>query len=326
MVYVYPLHFEIAARTDVPISERTGVPPFRYQRVIRLPVARMRTRRRWSPSETWFLRKILANEFRLIEPSSIEEELELLVLKKYEEVKGIDNSIFSIIEEAIGLDINAPSLYIYKEVMAILSRDPGLLMIFSDSLESIEPVVKKLKSAAEEISSITVDLGVELSGIYSGIEYATNVMNSKADILSIGDYKNEFEKEIHEQLEKSITNATLSNFELNFKESSETYEYDIVLCMGSNEIYQISCKDYSSANEEAKADSTSLRNKVIFQPKDKADLINAQCYVVLRGFSEKLLREYKAFGRPRDVVILDETEYLENLEKNILTKLWEPYI
>lgn len=199
-------------------------------------------------------------------------------------------------------------------------------MIFSDSLESIEPIVKRLKTSAKELTSITSDLGISLKGIYSGREYATNIITSKADILRTGEYKNDFEKETHKNLEQSITNATLSNFELNFIESSETYEYDVVLCMGNNYIYQVSCKDYTSVSQEAKTDSTSLRNKVIFQPKYKTELINAKCYVVLRGFSEKLLREYKAFGKPRGVVILDETEYLDELMKNILTELWKPYI
>lgn len=330
LVFIYPLQFNIEARGDVDFSEASGIPPrprtSRITRARRLPSGRILRRRPWSVPERWFLSKLLENEFKLIEPSLIENELESLVLRKYEEIKGIDSAIFEIIERGIGLDIRAPSLYINKKVLAILGFDSGLLLIFSDSLGSIEPIVKKLKKFAEELTYITSDLGVALSGIYSGREYAINIMNSKADIIKIGEFKNEFEKKIYDQLNESITNAILSNFELKFEESSETYEYDNVLCIGTNHIYQISCKDYSSVSEEAKKDSTSLRNKVIFQPKDKAELINAKCYVVLRGFSEQLLKGYKAFGRPRGVVILDETEYLDELMKNILTSTWIGFI
>lgn len=113
---------------------------------------------------------------------------------------------------------------------------------------------------------------------------------------------------------------------MNFKASAETYEYDIVLCFGKNIIYQIECKDYSTVSEDAKSDNTSLRNKVIFQPKDKASLINAKCYVVLKGFSQKLLTEFEAFGKARDVTILDESRYLDVIKKDIMTKLLENII
>ena len=81
MVYIYPLHFGIEARRDVAISESSSIPP-RSLRLASLRFVRLRaSTRSWSLSESWFLSKVLENEFKFIEPSSIEDELGSLVLE-----------------------------------------------------------------------------------------------------------------------------------------------------------------------------------------------------------------------------------------------------
>lgn len=312
-VYHYPLQFKIEARTEVPLP----VDP----KIIRLMVRssqRRRTRLRWSPSEIWFLSKIIEDKLNIIDPSSISERIEPLVIKEYERIKDIDDDIFMYIKNLIDVNVSAPSLYLSENILGFFSSDPGLFMIISNSIDEIEPLVTSIKSSASELASITSDLGVTLTGIYSSIDYARNIIESKADSIKVGEYKNDFEKEIHDQIDGNITNSLISNVELTFSASAETHEYDNIICLGRSRLIQVSCKDYSSVKEDAQTDSTTLKNKVIFQPKDKADLIDAECYVILRGFNEQLLREYKAFGSPRDVVILDESEYLEILKKNII--------
>ncbi len=65
----------------------------------------------WSPSERWFVRKTLEDKFDCIESSTIAETVEPLILKEYEDIKKIDDEIFSIIERFIETQISAPSLY-----------------------------------------------------------------------------------------------------------------------------------------------------------------------------------------------------------------------
>jgi len=327
-VYHYPLQFIISVQrgATVPFDPRSRgtsrMPPPPPQ------FLRPRSRRtRWSPHVDWFLRKILEDELDIIDPLLIRDEIGPTVIQKYEGIRKIDDDIFSYIKNSIEVIIDAPLLYLHGNTLGFFARDSGLFMIISNSIDEIEILVDSIKCAAQDLSSITSDLGIQLTEIYSGVDYAKYIIELKAESklasIKIGEYKNDFEKEIHDQINKNITNSLLNNIDLSFSESADTYEYDTVICLDRHRLFQISCKDYSSVKENLRIDNISLRNNVIISPKDKAGFIDAECYVVVRGFSEKLLREFKAFGRPRNVKILDESEYLDVLQKDLITSTIE---
>ena len=234
-----------------------------------------------------------------------------------EKVEKIDPEIYSHLVDNSRIMMNVPSFYLTKEVIASLSEDSGLLMLLMNTPKNLKNICGIIEEKAREISKITSDLGVKFGGCVYKKEYARLIISQKSEIIRAEDFKNEFEKKVYDEIKENITDSILSNFTMNFPVSSETYEYDTVVCLGSNKIYQISCKDYSQVKTEADEESSNLRNKVIFQPKDKADLISAECFIVLKGFNKNLLTQFKAFGRARGVTILDDSEYLDVIKKHI---------
>lgn len=320
MVYIVPLQFSVLAREEIVETRRpqSGIIRGRTDSLkTRYPRSRI-IRRPRSPTIDWFINKTLEDELKLIEPTSIVEKIEPLINETYSGVKNIDPDIFKFIVARSSIDVHMPSIYINDNIIAFLSDDPGLLILLTNDMNNVDKICEIIDKRANSLSNITSDLGVVYEGCMHGEDYVQYILSSKAEIIEKGDFKNEFEKSVYEDIKINITNALFNNFTLDFKESSEVYEYDIVTCIGQNRIFQISCKDYSIAKEDAKEDNTNLRNKVIFQPKDKADLISAKCYVVLKGFTKKLLTQFKAYGEPRDVTILDESEYLEEINDTLM--------
>jgi len=190
MVYFYPIQFEIISRPDFQLEDYRRTARGRFvARRIWSPALR---RNEWSTSEFWFLGKLLEDKFKFIEPSTMTDEIAPLIIKKYEDIKKIDEEMFSLIESKIGVDIGAPSLYLDANTMGFYGQDSGLLILFSNSLKSIEPIVETIKLSSTNISSITKDLGISVNKIYTGKDYAIQILRSKAEIIEIANHKNEF--------------------------------------------------------------------------------------------------------------------------------------
>ena len=327
MVYLVPLQFDITESGETPLEEEPRPRIIRTSSgVIRTAfLTRPRTRGRTLATD-WFIKKTIENEFNYIDATLISGEVIPVITQKYYGIKDIDLKIYENIMSRSDIMIDLPSLYLKDEVMAFTGSEQGSLFLISRIKEGIFDYINKILSNAKAISDISSDLGVTFNNLYYGDEYVKYRLAVSAEILNIDTYKNEFEKKICENIKDSITNSVLTNFTLNFPRSNETYEYDMVVCIGKD-TFQISCKDYTQIKEDIHESNTNLRNKVIFSPKDKADLISAKPIVVLSGFQKNLLNQYKAFGQPRGVTILDENECFEAITDLFITAIIEqiPY-
>lgn len=202
----------------------------------------------------------------------------------------------------------------------ILITSSESFIIVSENKKTIDDLLTSLDADFKELGDITKDFGLKYLGLVRGEMYASYML--KKNFKGMNDYKmisskNEFEQEVINFI-SLITDSYLPNIEIFFSFPDESFEYDVLVLLDSKTIIDVEVKDYTQLKLESHQDYDSLKNKLILSPIDKAKKLDAKILVVTKGFPSQTFEQMKEFASSRDVVLLSEHNYKEEIQNILL--------
>lgn len=193
-------------------------------------------------------------------------------------------------------------------------------IIISSERSTVNTLITKLDNDLRKIGDITKDFGLNYIGLAHGNKYADYMLRR----IIGGEFyykkiesKNDFEVKVSKYI-ASLTDCFFSNIEIHFDSPDETFEYDVVIPFDVNSVIDLEVKDYSSVKDEQHVISESLKSKLILSPVDKATRLGAEVVVVTNGFPAEVFEQLKEFAISRDVILLNEKNYKNELQSLLI--------
>ena len=230
-------------------------------------------------------------------------------------------------------------------VLMILAQDPRSqhqrgrstpgnqikLYVISKSKDDSEHYVGFFGSELNEIQSMVGDF-VNLDSMETGGELVHKYFNQKINEKGFtgwqaGEFKNEFEKKVYQTV-CEFTSIAVPNVNVEL-EVGENPEYDTVALPAEEhgERYAIEAKDFDQVQQAVDSNSDSdtfspgnLHYKLITQPKEEAERSDLKLITIVRGIPDEKYDDLTRHARPSNVVLLNEYNYEEELEKEIFRK------
>ena len=214
--------------------------------------------------------------------------------------------------------------YFHKDSDSVIWQvDANNFYVISKCKEEGEKLIGFIKSEIEKLNTVTADFGLKLTGFLTGSDYQKNLLGTLRNIknIVIRESKNELEREIANFC-SNFTSSFLPNIEVTFTEPDETFEYDVFI--GFNKLTKliIEVKDYESVKEQISSAET-LKSKIILGIYDKAQRIRAEVIVIVGGFPEHTFKELEKIAISRNVKLLNDVTYKNELPLIFGTICWQ---
>jgi len=207
----------------------------------------------------------------------------------------------------------------------IIKKGKGRIMILGENLKNVKQIIDNLKGEMEDINSVSRDLGLKLERILSSNELVEFRVKNLDKFVSLKQDKpkNEFEQEMIKILSR-ITDCYLSNISISFSHPTENFEYDSIVYLGDDLLFDIEFKNYEMVKDElysAGYDAT-LKNKVITEINDKATRLHAEPLVITKGFPQNTLDTIRDLAQSRNVTLIpfEDQKTEANLLNHFLSK------
>lgn len=204
----------------------------------------------------------------------------------------------------------------------ILVTSAESFIIISNERSTIDSLISTLDSDLKKIGDITKDFGLSYIGLVRAEKYADylfrNSIEGLIDYRKI-DSKNDFEVEISNHI-ASLTDCFCPNIEIFYESPEESFEYDVLIPFAKNCMINIEVKDYTKVKEEQHMDFESLKSKLVLTPVDKATRLAADVVVVTKGFPDKIFEQLKEFAISRDVLLLNENNYKDEIQSLLIDR------
>ena len=307
-------------------------------------------------SRNYFVSKVLDNEkngFERLNPNkNIEQRWEKIIEDEKQKVEKKVNDVDPLLAEVAWKFLKTASLdnggirgkiiagWIYNEEEAdslILQTvdprrrhpddeeggDTNLLIISKDSKSNNESI-DDIKEEKERLQPLIEEF-VLFEDIKQGKDIVLETVGRRTEEWKMKESENDFEIEIQDYL-KDKTNLIVTNIEGKFS-SGESSEYDaIVQPVGQyNKGYAVEVKNFEQVQDQIEEEkesiniNTTLKSKLITQPKDQADMMNLRLIMIVKDLEGERYQDLKKHAEQRKVILLNDENYEEELG-DILTK------
>lgn len=227
------------------------------------------------------------------------------------------------------LELELPrAVYFHKtKPVVIIPTSPSLIYLLGPKAEGVKEVIAKIRRECEGLSKVTSDFGLKLISVLTSREYQENLLTSleNIDSIEIGKSKNDFEKEVIQEVGR-FTTSFLPNVTIKYTKPVENFEYDLFLGFSRKSRVIIEPTDYESLKSElqdGKFGKETLKSKVILGTLDKARRLQAESVIVTKGFSKQQLSALKSLADSRGVGLMSDENYKIRLPSFLLGTLRE---
>lgn len=202
-------------------------------------------------------------------------------------------------------------------------RETNLIIISSDK-ESVNATIDYLENEINELESI-VDEFIIFEELSQGSDILIDFLKNQTEDWKRVESEDDFEDEVQEFLSER-TGIMMPNVEAKF-ESGESSEYDaIAMPLGQfGPRFAIEVKDFEKVESNIKQKkeetglNTTLKNKLITQPKDQADMMGLSLIMIVNDLSGDTYQNLKGIANQRNVTLLNDEDY-EGALDNLLTE------
>jgi len=290
-----------------------------------------------SPGSEYFFKSTISGKKNVFQSLGISKETVQNITKMLKtESRGQEDKILQAVQNADltksileqdenwERDLLFPS---FEGVFVTLDEPKGVILriwmncfiIVTKDIDTGMKLNEKIKVDFDNLNKVTKDFNLELTEYLVGKDYAMHML-TKSDIkftsVNFTVPKNDFEQEIMHEVEK-LTNCILNNVEIKFKEPTETFEYDILVPISDNEIIDMEVTDYETAKGKAYENLDTLKSQLILSTLDKSQRLKAVCIIIAKGFPDNIFNQMKEVATSRNITLLNEVNYKQNLEKII---------
>lgn len=290
-----------------------------------------------TPGSDYFFKSTISDKKNVFQSLGISKETVQNITKMVKtESRGQEDKILEAVQNAdltknileqdenFEQDLLLPS---FEGVFVTLDEPKGVILriwkncfiIIAKDIDTGMKINEKIKVDFDNLNKVTKDFELELTEYLTGKDYAMTML-TKSDIkftsVNFTIPKNDFEQEILHEVEK-LTNCLLNNVEIKFEEPTETFEYDILVPISDNEIVDIEVTDYETAKGKAYENLDTLKSQLILSTLDKSQRLKANCIIIAKGFPENIFNQMKEVATSRNITLLNEVNYKQNLEKII---------
>lgn len=204
--------------------------------------------------------------------------------------------------------------HFHKESPSVIfSVTSNIFYVISENRKHATDLVTGIKSKFEELNEVTKDFDLELLKFLTSQDYQSFILKRIENVSKVGYGKprNAFEEKVIKTCKK-VTSSFLSNVNVEFEESAESFEYDVFVGFTGGRKVIIEPTDYESIKKEMheeKIARETLKSKVILATQDKARLLNARSIVIVNGFPDDIFLKLKKIADSREVRLMNEKDY-----------------
>lgn len=203
-----------------------------------------------------------------------------------------------------------------KPMSMVIKDSQNSFIIIAENKDDCEKTIEEFHNSFVELSNTTKRFGYQLESFLSGSAVAKTWINLNPLVKEVIERKskNELERKVINSL-NHITGTFVSNVEVIFGKPAESFEYDIVLVLGENNVVVIEVKDYKNALAEIKKKkgkshifNDNMKSYLILRTVDKAVRLspNVQILLLLRGFPNDTLTKMNEIAKTRGILIMSD--------------------
>lgn len=206
-----------------------------------------------------------------------------------------------------------------ETVVVPSQRTAGVAHLVSNNKNAARDLRGKLANELKSVSERFHGAGVNKMEIYTDEDYTLkNVSHPNAELNITKNEPDEFEEEVLEEL-KPLSEAFVSNLEVDFVNYSPSPEFDIVYPTSPGRLLQIEVKDYSGTDEEPG------EKEAIQKPLRRASLLDVHLTLtVVRGVEEDTMAELKEHSELRNQIQLIRKNELKETVRPLLEQSISP--
>ena len=211
-----------------------------------------------------------------------------------------------------------------SEPSILVVRTPyqNSIFLFGKNSEDVSRKLEEIKTSFYKLNEVTKDFGLELVQFITGKEYAEDQLlklNQSILTMKFKLSKNKFEEEVIKSIQQ-IINIVLNNVEIMFDKPTETFEYDIIIPIDTDEILNIEITDYTTLKEKIHETSETIKKELILNTLDKAQRLKAKSIIITKGFPKEIYDSMKELATSRNIILLNDINYIDQIEELIIEK------
>lgn len=325
LVYIEPVSYLVKAPKD---SKRSSASYF-FDKAIAENKEELK-RVKFDAAKIEKIRKLLREDRKEKEELLSEVFSEKSLARKISE---LINDEYEPLEENLPDSIFGGRLYAFKGQRSLIFRTTeNSFVIIGDSESTVNETYKSINKKFEEANEYSKDFNVELARILKGVDFVKTSVSEKEGVKEVKelDSKTDQEKQLSKSV-KSVTGGFIPNANVKFSKPLEEFEYDIIVSLGTDSVFDIEAKDYSMIKGEITQNhiKDTIKNRLILSTQDKAKRLGATLIIVVNDFPKDTLIQFKDLAESRDIKLFTEAEFGSQigyiLFSEILKFEMEPY-
>jgi hypothetical protein len=200
---------------------------------------------------------------------------------------------------------------------------PGRLVAITKDNESAARLVNDVRAELARISKRVEFSGYALDRIRTGNKIVEALVVENPDVVRAvsGKSKSAFEKTVLSEIER-VTASFIPNLTVKFRKTSDTEEYDALVALGPDQVFDIEATDYTSVTAEIERArknlpflKQTLKAAILVRCQQKAARVDAMGVIVAKGFPGSLFKALNSIANEMPVVLTDEASFHDTLEE-----------